>query len=82
MFIVIIGFSSGNKNEMYGSGYIVVNEQTWSESPTTSYLCTVPESKIGSASNRAFGREVYFLLRFTPMNLMLVHSLIRRREIA
>ena len=58
--IAIIGCSSGNKDEMYGSGYIVVNEQTWSESYTTPYPFTVPEGEIGCASNLAFGREVYF----------------------
>ena len=60
MPIVIIGCSSGNEDEMYGSGYIVVNEQTWSENYTTPYPFTVPEGEIGCASNPAFGREVYF----------------------
>ena len=58
--IVIIGCSSGNKDEMYGVGYIVVNEQTWSKNYTTPYPFTVPEGEIGCASNPAFGREVYF----------------------
>ena len=58
--IAIIGCSSGNKDEMYGSGYIVVHEQTWNESYTTPYPFTVPEGEIGCASNLAFGREVYF----------------------
>ena len=58
--IVIIGCSSDNKNEMYGSGYIVVNEQTWSKNYTTPYPFTVPEGEIGCASNPAFGREVFF----------------------
>lgn len=58
--IVIIGCSSGNKDEMYGSGYIVVSEQTWSKNYTTPYPFTVPEGEIGCASNPAFGREVYF----------------------
>ena len=58
--IAIIGCSSGNKDEMYGSGYIVVNEQTWNESHTTPYPFTVPEGEIGCASNPAFGREVFF----------------------
>lgn len=58
--IVIIGCSSGNKDEMYGVGYIVVNEQTWNENYTTPYPFTVPEGEIGCASNPAFGREVYF----------------------
>ena len=58
--IVMIGCSSGNKDEMYGVGYIVVNEQTWNENYTTPYPFTVPEGEIGCASNPAFGREVYF----------------------
>ena len=58
--IVIIGCSSGNKDEMYGSGYIVVNEQTWSKNYTTPYPFTVAEGEIACASNPAFGREVYF----------------------
>lgn len=58
--IAIIGCSSGDKDEMYGSGYIVVNEQTWSKNNTTPYPFTVLEGEIGCASNPAFGREVYF----------------------
>ncbi len=58
--IVIIGCSSGNKDEMYGVGYIVVSEQTWNEGYTTPYPFTVPEGEIGCASNLTFGREVYF----------------------
>jgi hypothetical protein len=58
--IVIIGCSSDNKDEMYGSGYIVVSEQTWNESYTTPYPFTVPEGEIGCASNPASGREVFF----------------------
>ena len=58
--IVIIGCSSGNKDEMYGVGYIVVNEQTWSKNYTTPYPFTVAEGEIACASNPAFGREVFF----------------------
>ena len=58
--IVIIGCSLGNKDEIYGVGYIVVNEETWSKNYTTPYPFTVPEGEIGCASNPAFGREVYF----------------------
>ena len=58
--IVIIGCSSSDKDEMYGVGYIVVNEQTWNENYTTPYPFTVPEGEIACASNPAFGREVYF----------------------
>ena len=58
--IVIIGCSSDNKDEMYGSGYIVVSEQTWNENYTTPYPFTVAEGEIACASNPAFGREVYF----------------------
>ncbi len=58
--IVIIGCSSDNKDEMYGSGYIIVSEQTWSKNYTTPYPFTVAEGEIACASNPAFGREVYF----------------------
>ena len=58
--IAIIGCSSGNKDEMYGSGYIVVNEQTWNANYRTPYPFTVPDGEIACASNPAFGREVYF----------------------
>ena len=58
--IAIIGCSSGNKDEMYGSGYIVVSEQTWSKYYTTPYPFTVPEGEIACASNPSFGREVFF----------------------
>ena len=59
--IVMIGCSSGNTEDvLYGSGYIVVSEQTWSKDYTTPYPFTVPEGDIGCASNPAFGREVYF----------------------
>ena len=58
--IAIIGCSSGNKDEMYGSGFIEVNEQTWVENYTSPYPFTMPEGEIACASNAAFGREVYF----------------------
>ena len=58
--IVIIGCSSDNKDEMYGSGYIIVSEQTWTKNYTTPYPFTVAEGEIACASNPAFGREVYF----------------------
>ena len=58
--IVIIGCSSDNIDEMYGSGYIVVSEQTWEKSYTTSYPFTMPKGEIACASNPAFSREVYF----------------------
>ena len=59
--IVIIGCSSDiTEDEMYGSGFIVVNEQTWSKNYTTPYPFTVAEGEIGCASNPAFGREVFF----------------------
>ena len=59
--IVMIGCSSGNtENDLYGSGYIVVSEQTWSKDYTTPYPFTVPEGEIACASNLSFGREVFF----------------------
>ncbi len=59
--IMIIGCSSGTtKDELYGSGFIVVNEQKWGKNYTSPYPFTVPEGEIVCASNPAFGREVYF----------------------
>ncbi len=58
--IVMIGCSSGNKDEMYGVGYIVVNEQTWNENYTNPYPFTVPEGEITCGFHPDFGREVYF----------------------
>lgn len=59
--IVMIGCSSGNtEDDLYGSGYIVVSEQTWSKYYTTPYPFTVPEGEIACASNPSFGREVFF----------------------
>ena len=59
--VAIIGCSSGTiEDELYGSGFIEVNEQTWGKSYTTPYPFTMPEGEIACASNPAFGREVYF----------------------
>ena len=59
--IVMIGCSSGNtKDDLYGSGFIEVNEQTWSKDYTTPYPFTMPEGEILCASNPSFGREVFF----------------------
>ena len=59
--IAMIGCSSGNtEDDLYGSGYIVVSEQTWSKDYTTPYPFTVPEGEIACASNPSFGREVFF----------------------
>lgn len=59
--VAIIGCSPGTiEDELYGSGFIEVNEQTWGKNYTTSYPFTVPEGEIACASNPAFGREVYF----------------------
>lgn len=59
--IVMIGCSSGNtEDDLYGSGYIVVSEQTWRENYTSPYPFTVSEGEILCASNLSFGREVFF----------------------
>ena len=59
--IVMIGCSSGNtEDDLYGSGYIIVGEQTWSKDYATPYPFTVPEGEIACASNLSFGREVFF----------------------
>ena len=59
--VAIIGCGSGTiEDELYGSGFIEGNEQTWGKGYTTPYLFTMPEGEIACASNPAFGREVYF----------------------
>ena len=59
--IVMIGCSSGNtEDDLYGSGFIEVNEQTWGENYTSPYPFTMPEGEILCASNPSFGREVFF----------------------
>ncbi|WP_082787301.1 hypothetical protein [Psychrobacter sp. P11G5] len=59
--IATIGCSSGTtEDDLYGSGFIEVNEQTWGKNYTTSYPFTMPKGEIACASNPAFGREVYF----------------------
>ena len=59
--VAIIGCSSGTiEDDLYGSGFIEVNEQTWGKNYTTPYPFTMPEGEIACASNPAFGREVFF----------------------
>ena len=59
--VAIIGCSSGTtEDDLYGSGFIEVNEQTWGKNYTTPYPFTMPEGEIACASNPAFGHEVYF----------------------
>ena len=59
--VAIIGCGSDTiEDELYGSGFIEVNEQTWGKNYTTPYTFTMPEGEIACASNPAFGREVYF----------------------
>ncbi len=59
--VVLVECNSGiAENDLYGSGFIVVNEQTWDENYKTPYPFTVPEGEISCSSHTAFGREVYF----------------------
>ena len=59
--ILLIGCnSSTTKNELYGAGFVVVNEQTWGENYMTPYPFTVAEGEISCGYHPAFGREVYF----------------------
>ena len=75
---------------MYGSGYIVVSEKTWSKNYTTPYPFMVLEGEIGCASNPAYGREVYFHPKGytdesyigTPLNRSAVESLKQANMIA
>ncbi len=58
---LLVGCSSGTaEDDLYGAGYVIVNEQTWGDSHTTPYPFTVPEGEISCGSNPIFGREVYF----------------------
>ena len=61
--VITLGCSSGTteiENELYGAGFIVVNEATWSENNTFPYPFTVPEGEISCGAHPASGREVYF----------------------
>ena len=82
--VLLIGCSSGTaEDDLYGAGFIVVSEQTWSENNTTPYPFTVPEGEISCVSNANFGREVYFEPKGytdesyigTPLNKSAVDSL-------
>ena len=59
--VAFIGCSSGTtQDDLYGSGFIEVNEQTWSENHKTPYPFTVLEGEITCGSHPVFGHEVYF----------------------
>lgn len=48
------------EEEMYGSGFVVVSESTWSAGHDTPYPFTVPSGEISCGIHPNFGREVYF----------------------
>ncbi len=82
--ILLVGCNSDTaKDDLYGAGYIVVDERTWGENYTTPYPFTVPEGEISCGSHPAFGREVYFEPKGytdesyigTPLNKSAVDSL-------
>lgn len=59
--LAIIGCSTtSSKDETYGSGFVVVSEETWGTDHTTPYPFTVPEGEISCGFHPEFGREVYF----------------------
>lgn len=59
--LAIIGCGTASSgDETYGSGFIVVSEETWGTDHTTPYPFTVPEGEISCGFHPAFGREVYF----------------------
>ena len=59
--ISLVGCNSGiAEDELYGSGYIVINEQTWGENNMTPYPFTVSEGEISCGYLPEFSREVYF----------------------
>lgn len=58
--ILLMGCSpSSAEDELYGSGYIVVDESSWGENHTTPYPFTAA-GEISCGSHPEFGREVYF----------------------
>lgn len=58
--VLLMGCSpSTAEDQLYGSGYIVVDEQTWGENHTTPYPFTAA-GEISCGSHPEFGREVYF----------------------
>jgi hypothetical protein len=58
--VLLIGCSpSTAEDELYGAGFIIVNEQTWGENHTSPYPFTVA-GEISCGSHPEFGREVYF----------------------
>lgn len=82
--VAIMGCNiADSEDEMYGSGFIVVNEKTWGTDHTTPYPFTVVEGEISCGSHPAFGREVYFEPKGytdesyigTPLNKSAVDSL-------
>lgn len=59
--VLIMGCnSSTTEDELYGSGFIIVNEQTWGANHTTPYPFTMAEGEISCVSDAIFGRQVYF----------------------
>ena len=82
--LAIIGCgTASSEDETYGSGFIVVSEETWGTDYTTPYPFTVPEGEISCGFHPAFGREVYFQPKGytdesyigTPLNKSAVDSL-------
>ncbi|WP_201508245.1 hypothetical protein [Psychrobacter proteolyticus] len=59
--LAIIGCgTASSEDETYGSGFIVVSEETWGTDHTTPYPFTVPEGEISCGFHPGFGPEVYF----------------------
>lgn len=82
--VAIIGCSTtSSEDETYGSGFVVVSEETWGTDHTTPYPFTIAEGEISCGSHPAFGREVYFQPKGytdesyigTPLNKSAVDSL-------
>lgn len=80
----LIGCSAADsEDEQYGSGFIVVSEETWGTDHTIPYPFTVAEGEISCGSHPTFGREVYFQPKGytdesyigTPLNKSAVDSL-------
>ena len=72
-----------NIDDSYGSGFVEVDEITWSEKNTKPYPFTVASGEISCGSHPKFGRTVYFESKGftdesyvgTPLNKSAVNSM-------
>lgn len=59
--IALVACTPAAQNDnLYGSGFVEVNETTWLEKQTRPYPFTVPSGEVSCGFHPRFGREVYF----------------------